>query len=393
MSASDPLDAWAYRDADAAARPGDGPLAGSTFGVKDIIDVAGMPTGLGLDGRPPRTAQSDAWCVALLRAAGAVPVGKTRTTALAYRDPAPTRHPTHPERTPGGSSAGSAAAVAAGEVPFALGTQTFGSVVRPAAFCGIVGFKPSYGRIAVGGVYPNAPSFDTVGVLARDVATTVRVAEALLPLVVERAAEASSSGRPTGAPPLRLGWAPATLAERFAPATLAALRDYVASIPPALARITTIELSAVAPMLPLVEAINAFEARAVLLSDRGLDADALPPEVVALIARGAAVGYRAYRAALAERERLRAVMLRELAGCEVVLLPLVDEAPARATTGDGLPLAPWTAWGAPCANLPVARSAAGLSLSIGIVAAPGADERVLRALVRLGVSARAGGGS
>jgi Asp-tRNA(Asn)/Glu-tRNA(Gln) amidotransferase A subunit family amidase len=138
------LQAWAY--VDRAAR-GDGggslPLAGIPFGVKDVIDVRGMPTRCGLDSYEEWPAV-DAWCVAAVRAAGGVPVGKTRTTALAFLDPAPTRNPFDASRTPGGSSSGSAAAVAAGHVPFAFGTQTIGSVTRPAAYCGVVGYKPTY---------------------------------------------------------------------------------------------------------------------------------------------------------------------------------------------------------------------------------------------------------
>ena len=136
IEASRSLEAWSFitmTAVDAAVRAG--PLSGIPFGVKDTIDVAGMPTSFGL-GKETRRARFDAWCVAALRAAGAVPLGKTQTTAYAYRDPAPTLNPLDPARTPGGSSSGSAAAVGAGHVPFALGTQTIGSVLRPAAYCG-----------------------------------------------------------------------------------------------------------------------------------------------------------------------------------------------------------------------------------------------------------------
>ncbi|MGH7715915.1 MAG: amidase family protein, partial [Vulcanimicrobiaceae bacterium] len=164
-------------DAPAQSRT-DLPLGGLHFGVKDIIDVAGFPTAYGVDFLTTHPVV-DAWCVSALRAAGAVPLGKTHTTALAFRDPAVTRNPRDPSRSPGGSSAGSAAAVAAGDVPFALGTQTLGSVERPAAYCGVVGYKPTWGRIPTVGMAPCAPSLDTIGILAADVSIARRAAEAL----------------------------------------------------------------------------------------------------------------------------------------------------------------------------------------------------------------------
>ncbi len=393
---TDAHDAWAYRapeEALAPVAPGEPrsanlPLAGVRFGVKDIIDVAGMPTGLGLNDRPARVAERDAFCVALLRAAGAVPAGKTHTTALASVDPAVTRNPADARLTPGGSSAGSAAAVAAGDVPFALGTQTLGSIVRPAAYCGVVGFKPSYGRIPLVGISPYAPSFDTVGIIARDVATVTAVAHTLLPLVQhdDRIALDDSGSLDGGAPlvntaPLRLAYAGDALGERFAAAVLRALASWVEAIPASVASVERIALTALAPMLPVVDTILPFEAHASLRSHR--DGGALPPGIDALIERGSAIGFADYHAALHERERLRALVLAEIAGYDAVLLPLAGEAPARATTGDAQPQGPWTAWGCPAATLPVTRSAAGLPLSIGIVAAPGADERVLAALALL----------
>ena len=139
--------------------------AGLPFGVKDIFDTADFPTELGAPslyaGRStPRNAALVDWFIAR----GCTPIGKTHTTAFAYFDPAPTRNPRHPGRTPGGSSSGSAAAVAAGMVPFALGSQTQGSVIRPAAYCGVVGYKPTFGKYSAEGVMPFAPTLDTVGI-------------------------------------------------------------------------------------------------------------------------------------------------------------------------------------------------------------------------------------
>ena len=159
---------------------GDGPLSnGIPFGVKDIFETTGLATEYGSEIYKGRRGTTDAALVKTLRQLGAVLFGKTRTTAFASFDPAPTRNPRNPAHTPGGSSSGSAAAVAAGVVPFALGSQTMGSVIRPASFCGIVGFKPSFGVLPTDGVLPFAPSLDTVGFLADSVATCVKVWQAL----------------------------------------------------------------------------------------------------------------------------------------------------------------------------------------------------------------------
>jgi len=156
-----------------------GALHGLPIGIKDIIDTAAMPTenGTVIDaGRRPR---KDAEVVRRLRQAGAIIMGKTVTTELAFFAPGKTRNPHHPAHTPGGSSSGSAAAVAAGFLPLAIGSQTFGSVIRPASFCGVVGFKPSFGLISRAGVLPLAAPLDTVGVFARTVADAALLADAL----------------------------------------------------------------------------------------------------------------------------------------------------------------------------------------------------------------------
>ena len=142
---------------------GDGPLAGIPFGAKDIIETRGLATQYGSPIYEGRIGVSDAAIIAELRTRGAILMGKTHTTAFAYRTPAPTRNPHNLQHTPGGSSSGSAAAVAAGMVPLALGTQTQGSVLRPASFCGIAGFKPTYGLVSMEGVLPFAKTLDTLG--------------------------------------------------------------------------------------------------------------------------------------------------------------------------------------------------------------------------------------
>jgi len=162
IAATEPdIQAW-VEIAPQSSVPG-GPLSGIPFGVKDIFETRGMATEYGSSLYEGRKGEFDARVVGDLRRAGAALLGKTHTTAFASFDPGPTRNPRLPGHTPGGSSSGSAAAVAAGMVPFALGTQTLGSVLRPASYCGVCGFKPTFGLISVEGVLPFAPSLDTVG--------------------------------------------------------------------------------------------------------------------------------------------------------------------------------------------------------------------------------------
>ena len=157
-----------------------GSLFGVPLGVKDVFHVDGLPTGAGSRLPPEELAGPQGEVVARLRAEGALIVGKTVMTELSYYAPGPTRNPYDPRRTPGGSSSGSAAAVAAGLCPAALGTQTVGSIIRPAAFCGVVGFKPSYGRVSAEGMIHLAPSLDHVGFLTFDVAGAVTLAKSLM---------------------------------------------------------------------------------------------------------------------------------------------------------------------------------------------------------------------
>lgn len=187
----DTVKAWAHLDPDyalAQARECDewraqgrstGPLHGVPVGIKDIIDTADMPTENGTPVHAGRTPGDDAALVAALRDAGAVIMGKTVTTELAVMTPNKTHNPVNPDHTPGGSSSGSAAAVADGMVPLAIGTQTGGSVIRPAAFCGAVGFKPTFGLISRSGVLSQSPALDTIGTMARSIEDAALMADCL----------------------------------------------------------------------------------------------------------------------------------------------------------------------------------------------------------------------
>jgi Asp-tRNA(Asn)/Glu-tRNA(Gln) amidotransferase A subunit family amidase len=169
------VSAWAHVDAErvlAEARRCDseapkGPLHGLPVGIKDVLDTAGMPTKYGSSIYHDHVPTWDAACVAQIRTAGGIIMGKTVTTEFAGGQPGPTRHPLNPAFTPGGSSSGSSAAVRDQMVPLTIGTQTFGSVIRPAAYCGIVGYKPTFGAISRTGLRVLSESFDTIGLMAR----------------------------------------------------------------------------------------------------------------------------------------------------------------------------------------------------------------------------------
>ncbi|HEV8678953.1 MAG TPA: amidase, partial [Stellaceae bacterium] len=188
--------AWAHLDREqalAAARECDrggrrGVLRGVPFGAKDIFDTADMPSGYGSPIYTGCRPSFDASGVALPRAAGAILLGKTVTTEFANRHPGPTANPHNPAHSPGGSSSGSAAAVADFMVPLAIGTQTGGSVIRPAAYCGVVGFKPSYGLFPPAGMHPNTESLDTVGAMARSVEDIALFRAALMAIPYEKPA-------------------------------------------------------------------------------------------------------------------------------------------------------------------------------------------------------------
>lgn len=199
------VQAWAFLDreraleqakvADAQVKEskGIGPLHGVPVGLKDIIDTADMPTGNGSDVFEGRQPADDAACVTALRRAGAVILGKTVTTELATHIPSRTRNPVNLEHTPGGSSSGSAAAVAAGMVPVAVGTQTGGSVIRPAAYCGVYGFKPTFGVIPRAGVLTQSSTLDTIGVFGRSIEDVALTADALQAYDARDAASLSTS--------------------------------------------------------------------------------------------------------------------------------------------------------------------------------------------------------
>ena len=356
--------AWVVRGEVRAASGTDLPLGGMHFGVKDIIDVAGFPTAYGVD-FVTKQPQHDAWCVAALRAAGGVPVGKTHTTAFAFRDPAVTRNPRNPAHSPGGSSAGSAAAVAAGDVPFALGTQTLGSVQRPAAYCGVVGFKPTWGRIPTVGVAPAAPSLDTIGVIAASVTIARRAAEAMIAL----------DDRAPGSP--RIGLALGYMSQIIEPSTRAAIERAIARLRAAGSQIRDVTL----PGALEESALRAFRFQAAetwMSSGAWLSDKPVPHWVGKVLEDGRAIGYEEYRALRAWREAQRPRVAALFDDADAIILPCANLAPVFGTTGDPTPLAPITFFGLPAIALPIGDDAATkLPFSMQVVAPQGADGRLL----------------
>jgi len=372
--------AWAHLDEPharilASQIPPGAPLAGTIVGVKDIFDVAGMPTRCGIAG-DDLARGDDAAAVARLRAAGAVVLGKTRTTPFAWLDPAETRNPHDFERTPGGSSAGSAAAVAAGHCTVALGSQTVASTLRPASFCGVVGFKPTFDRIVRAGMTPLAPSLDHVGIFARTIAEIRDAAGVLVNAsVADASARARTSflvddlaGDTTAEPDTRAALAMAVAALRASGCTVDA-----GGLPPAVRR--------GGELIMTLLAYESFAIHGRRWRDLGA---ALPPRLSELLQLGSTTARGAYESALAEREALRPAIAHLFGGERVVLtLCAPGEAPDRSTTGDGRYVRPWTFFGVPAIALPVRRGARGLPIGVQLVAPLQGDAELLATAARL----------
>ncbi|MFF0519684.1 amidase [Actinomadura nitritigenes] len=365
-------------DEELAAGRDRGPLHGVPVAVKDIIDVAGLPTGMGSAHFDGYVADRDAACVARLRAAGAVIVGKTTTHEFAYGasgDTAvngPSRNPHDPSRISGGSSGGSAVAVAAGMVPLALGTDTGGSVRIPAAFCGVAGFKPAYGAVPTEGVFPLSVSFDHVGVLAAT-AADCRTAYRVL------------TGQPEDAPPrhegLRVAWIEgAPVADEVAEVVRGLLPDAPAE---------RVELRELRRVFAAIQDSEAYEVHA----ERVADAPELyqPATLDRLRRAGETPGWRYVRAS---RERAR--FMEEGAGLlrrhDVLALPTVPiTAPeigrAECALGRVQPAllsltCPWNVLGLPALSVPAGR-ACGLPVGLQLVTSPGREDLLFALAGRL----------
>jgi Asp-tRNA(Asn)/Glu-tRNA(Gln) amidotransferase A subunit family amidase len=357
------------RDEEARAGRARGPLHGIPVAIKDVFHVAGLTTTCGAAPAFHVQPTEDAAAVARLRAAGAVVVGKAHTTEFAYFEPGPTRNPWNRAHTPGGSSSGSAAAVAAGMVPLALGTQTVGSVLRPAAYCGVVGFKGTYGLIPTDGVVPLAWSFDHVGVFAR------RVADVALALDV---LAARSLPRSASRPP-RLALAPELL-ERASPEVAALIRETATRFARAGA---TVEEIALPPSFAGVHAAGraVLEVEAAAYHEELYRAHAAHyrPRTRELIAGGLTRPAVAYARAQRARLAFRHDVMPPLAAYDALLSPTAPTpAPeGLAATGDPWFCAPWSFAGVPAISLPLGVSSLGLPHAIQLVSAADRDAEIL----------------
>jgi Asp-tRNA(Asn)/Glu-tRNA(Gln) amidotransferase A subunit family amidase len=373
------LHAWAWFDARrarAAARALDGQsvrgaLHGVPFGVKDIIDTAGIPTAHGSPIYAGHTPKVDAACVALARACGAWVLGKTISAELANMTPGPTTNPHDARHTPGGSSSGSAAAVAAGLVPLALGTQTAGSVIRPAAFCGVVGFKPSPGCIPRAGVKAVADSLDEVGLFAR----TVDDAALLMSCLSPRQASTDPF-----AP--RVGWTLTSRADAASQDTVALIDESVRRLSDAGARVAELPWpSGWDALFDAHFAIQWFETARALQPEWMYRRPQLSPELLRMLARGRAIPADEYARARAVAAHARAALEGSFAGFDVLVAPAAAGAAPRglASTGDPVFSRPWQLLGCPCLALPVPSDRVDLPLGIQVIGRPGDDARVLGA--------------
>jgi aspartyl-tRNA(Asn)/glutamyl-tRNA(Gln) amidotransferase subunit A len=341
------------------------PLAGLTIGIKDIIDVAGLPTIAGFEPYRGNIAAADALVVRRLKQAGAVVIGKTVTTQFAVGDTAPTGNPWNLERTPGGSSSGSAAAVSAGHVDLALGSQTGGSTLRPASFCGVVGFKPSFGWVSHHGVVPLAPSLDHVGLFGRSVESVAALFGAAADEQVHPAVPS-----PAVQPP-RIGlWRdPLSIAtEEVQAAVLAALGQAAA----AGADVSEVESRfSYADLRSIHAVVMSSEVGAVHRHLLERHRDAYQEGIRAFVETGQAVPAADYLAALRLRDEARQVMAHDWPTFDLIAWPTVATT-APTPEGNGSPVlqVAMSLLGWPALTLPIGLDHEGLPIGIQL-ARPG----------------------
>jgi Asp-tRNA(Asn)/Glu-tRNA(Gln) amidotransferase A subunit family amidase len=380
------LRAFEFLPTDVQRRPG--PLSGIPVAIKDIIATSDMPTTNGSPIYRDHVPALDAWVVERLRNLGATIFGKTVSTEFAWRHPGPTVNPWNEQYTPGGSSSGSAAAVAAGLVPLALGSQTLGSVIRPAAFNGIIGFKPSFGAIPRIGVHPLSPSLDHVGFFAR------RVDDVALALsLLSGTSDGDRHGRPlpafqvdieTGVEPLPRPRLAVVRFQKWSRVEGEQQKVFDATIDTLRAAGAVLEELELAELdqanWPAINTILASEGAAIFEDLVARYPDRTSEPLKALVTTGKAIAATDYLAAKAAQEKRRGALAADIKGFDAILtLPAFGEAPRGLHyTGDAEYCAPWTFVGAPAVTLPAGFGNNGLPLGIQIVGNYRNDLRVLK---------------
>ncbi|WP_062142267.1 amidase [Acetobacter cerevisiae] len=350
---------------------GNGSLSGLSVGVKDIIDLGGYVTGHGSPIYDGNYTRADAACVTQLRNAGALCAGKTVTTEFAFFRPGPTVNPHATARTPGGSSSGSAAAVAAGVIDIGLASQTAASLTRPASYCGVVGFKPSYGRYAVAGVKSLAPSFDTLGTITRDVATAA-LADSVLKGPVATPV-AFTLKKPERILLCRTPhWNDAEECTRNAVKKAATLLGE--KVP-----VAELDMSAFKNAATLHVTIMSYEASQALGWEYTHKRDQLSQQIIGLLDAGQKISYAAYRAALEQAHALREAMSALITPGTVLLAPAAPGEAPLITEGTGSPIFSrlWTLLRLPTVTLPGLTGVNGLPVGVQLLAGLGEDEELL----------------
>jgi len=349
---------------------GRGKLSEIPFGVKDIIETRGLATEYGSPIYKGRIGTADAAIVREMRKRGAILLGKTHCTAFAYFTPAPTRNPRDLEHTPGGSSSGSAAAVAAGMVPVALGTQTKGSVLRPASFCGVTGFKASYGLLPMEGVLPLAKSLDTLGFFTHTPGDMLALWESMEhPL---GPSEDFALGAPEPVPEVE-------------PAMVAAFQNALSLLRSAGASIRSIDIAGMlAKLSDATDTVTFYEGARFHQQRFNEYGSRLGAELVDLVQKGLQISVERYDEARRYIADCKAVVAELYKATPVILSPAaMGPAPlGLASTGNPRMNAPWTALGTPAISIPMPVSS-GLPLGLQLTADHGQDARLLRTAVRV----------
>jgi Asp-tRNA(Asn)/Glu-tRNA(Gln) amidotransferase A subunit family amidase len=377
------IGAWETLDREGALKqaricdrsPQRGLLHGIPIGVKDIIDVAGLPTRHGSPIYANNIAASDAACVALAKAAGAIVLGKTVTTELAVFYPGKTRNPRAPGHTPGGSSSGSAAAVAAHMVPLALGTQTAGSVIRPASFCGVVGFKPTFGLIARAGAKLQSDTLDTVGIFANNVEDAALFAAVL-------SGDESLMVRVDALHHPQVGVCKTHEWPHADEDAQRAIESAVQCFTRAGAQTTSIDLpEAFAQLAAAQQDIQLFEIARSYAFEYESHRDRLSARLATMLDEGRAIPWLRYRAALELAARCRVLIADVFRDVDVLLMPSAPGAAPNGleSTGDPVFNRLGTVLHLPCITLPGFNAANGLPVGVQLLGPVWRDARTLQA--------------